>query len=174
MNVTCARWLSVNENVVPTRACVEITARRLPSRHTLADCVTSVSFGFVGSALVLKLADAAPVLDEMGRYVGMVGTASLLSAVCGKLRPSSIGGLARSNIARLDPVTGLPDSFDPNACPNEVDAAAAQLAKLRIFGGLSVEEAGEALGVPRASAFRVWTYARAWLSAALADRTENS
>src|SRR5207244_9971808 len=38
--------------------------------------------------------DAAPVLDEMGRYVGMVGTAGLLSAAWGKLRPPSIGGLA--------------------------------------------------------------------------------
>jgi RNA polymerase sigma factor (TIGR02999 family) len=55
-----------------------------------------------------------------------------------------------------------------------VDAAAAELAKLRIFGGLSVEEAGKALGMPRATAFRVWTYARAWLTAALADRPENS
>jgi RNA polymerase sigma factor (TIGR02999 family) len=54
-----------------------------------------------------------------------------------------------------------------------VDAAAAQLAKLRLFGGLSVEEAGAALGMPRATAFRAWTYARAWLTAALADRPEN-
>jgi RNA polymerase sigma factor (TIGR02999 family) len=53
-----------------------------------------------------------------------------------------------------------------------VDAAAAELAKLRIFGGLSVEEAGEALEMPRATAFRTWTYARAWLSAALAERAE--
>jgi RNA polymerase sigma factor (TIGR02999 family) len=56
----------------------------------------------------------------------------------------------------------------------EVDVAAAELAKLRIFGGLSVEEASEALGMPRATAFRVWTYARAWLTAALADGPENS
>jgi RNA polymerase sigma factor (TIGR02999 family) len=56
----------------------------------------------------------------------------------------------------------------------EVDATAAELAKLEIFGGLSVEEAGESLGMPRATAFRVWTYARAWLSAALADRPKNS
>jgi RNA polymerase sigma factor (TIGR02999 family) len=55
----------------------------------------------------------------------------------------------------------------------EVDAPAAELAKLRTFGGLSVEEAGEALEMPRATAFRVWTYARAWLTAALADRSEN-
>ncbi|MGH7137792.1 MAG: ECF-type sigma factor, partial [Pirellulales bacterium] len=56
----------------------------------------------------------------------------------------------------------------------KIDASAATLAKLRIFGGLSVEEAAEALGLSRASAFRVWTYARAWLTAALADRPENS
>ncbi|OWK37607.1 ECF-type sigma factor [Fimbriiglobus ruber] len=55
-----------------------------------------------------------------------------------------------------------------------VDAAAAGLAKLRLFGGLSVEEAGEALGLSRASAFRLWTYARAWLSADLAEAPKDS
>ena len=45
-----------------------------------------------------------------------------------------------------------------------VDESAAELAKLRVFGGLTVEEAGEALGMARATAFR------AWLTAALADR----
>jgi RNA polymerase sigma factor (TIGR02999 family) len=50
-----------------------------------------------------------------------------------------------------------------------IDPAAAELAKLRVFGGLSVEEAGEALGIPRATAFRTWTYARAWLTSRLAD-----
>jgi predicted DNA-binding protein (UPF0251 family) len=54
----------------------------------------------------------------------------------------------------------------------ETSGLAAELAKLRIFGGLSVEEASQALGMPRATAFRVWTYARAWLTAALADRPE--
>jgi ECF sigma factor len=55
-----------------------------------------------------------------------------------------------------------------------IDAPAAELAKLRIFGGLSVEEAGDALSLPRATAFRLWTYARAWLTAALADRLQDS
>ena len=53
-----------------------------------------------------------------------------------------------------------------------IDSSAAELAKLRIFGGLSVEEAAERLGMSRATAFRAWTYARAWLTAALADRSE--
>jgi RNA polymerase sigma factor (TIGR02999 family) len=50
------------------------------------------------------------------------------------------------------------------------DTAAADLAKLRLFAGLSVEEAGRALGISRATAFRHWTYARAWLQAELGER----
>jgi hypothetical protein len=38
-----------------------------------------------------------------------------------------------------------------------IDPTAAELAKLRVIGGLSVVEAGEAFGVPRAIAFRTWT-----------------
>ncbi len=55
-----------------------------------------------------------------------------------------------------------------------IDPIAAQMAKLRVFGGLSVEEAGEAAGIPRATAFRTWTYARAWLTARLADAERDS
>lgn len=47
------------------------------------------------------------------------------------------------------------------------DPGAAAVARLRLFAGLSVEEAGEALGVSRATAFRDWAFARAWLTAAL-------
>jgi CBS domain-containing protein len=38
--------------------------------------------------------DAAPILDPVGRYVGMVGTGELLSAACRSMRPAMIGGLA--------------------------------------------------------------------------------
>ena len=44
---------------------------------------------------------------------------------------------------------------DPNAC----------LIKLRLFGGMSIEDAARCLGISRASAYRHWTYARAWLLA---------
>ncbi len=43
------------------------------------------------------------------------------------------------------------------------DGQAADLVKLRYFAGLSVEEAAEALGLSRATAYRRWTYARAWV-----------
>jgi RNA polymerase sigma factor (TIGR02999 family) len=47
------------------------------------------------------------------------------------------------------------------------DADAAELARLHVFGGLSIEEAGTALGMARATAYRNWSFARAWLRAAL-------
>ena len=47
------------------------------------------------------------------------------------------------------------------------DAEAAELARLHVFGGLSIEEAGAALGMARATAYRNWSFARAWLRAAL-------
>jgi DNA-directed RNA polymerase specialized sigma24 family protein len=49
------------------------------------------------------------------------------------------------------------------------DAPAAELVKLRVFAGLSVEEAADALGLARATAYRHWTFARAWLRCELGD-----
>lgn len=45
----------------------------------------------------------------------------------------------------------------------------AELVKLRFFGGLSHQEAAQALGISRATADRYWNYAKAWLFAALQD-----
>ena len=43
------------------------------------------------------------------------------------------------------------------------DPTAAQVVKLRYFTGLSIEQTGEILGFSRATAYRHWNYARAWL-----------
>jgi RNA polymerase sigma factor (TIGR02999 family) len=48
-----------------------------------------------------------------------------------------------------------------------VDAAAAQLVKLRYFVGLEMAEAAENLGMPLRTAERLWTFSRAWLRDAL-------
>ena len=47
------------------------------------------------------------------------------------------------------------------------DPLAARVADLHLFGGLSVEEAGDVLGLSRAVAFRNWKFARVWLREAL-------
>ena len=43
------------------------------------------------------------------------------------------------------------------------DPKKADLVTLRFFGGLSIDEAAEQLGISRATASRHWTYAKAWL-----------
>jgi RNA polymerase sigma factor (TIGR02999 family) len=45
----------------------------------------------------------------------------------------------------------------------EEDPEAVRVVQLHFFAGLSIEQAAEALGVSRATAYRQWTYARAWL-----------
>ena len=47
------------------------------------------------------------------------------------------------------------------------DPVAAQLVSLRYFGGLTVEEAAAAAGVPRSTAYEHWAYAKAWVHRAV-------
>ncbi|HEX5272451.1 MAG TPA: ECF-type sigma factor [Gemmataceae bacterium] len=49
------------------------------------------------------------------------------------------------------------------------EPAKAELVKLHYFAGLSLEEAGRAVGVSHRTAKRHWAYARAWLYAAIRD-----
>jgi RNA polymerase sigma factor (TIGR02999 family) len=57
-------------------------------------------------------------------------------------------------------------------CLTREDPAAAEVAKLRLFAGIPVEEAASLLGMSRATAFRHWTYARAWLQAQFLEDSE--
>jgi RNA polymerase sigma factor (TIGR02999 family) len=52
------------------------------------------------------------------------------------------------------------------------DPEAAQVVQLHFFGGLSIEETGQALGVSRATAYRQWSYARAWLRCAIGSAVD--
>jgi RNA polymerase sigma factor (TIGR02999 family) len=51
----------------------------------------------------------------------------------------------------------------------EDDPLAAEIAQARLFAGMTVEEASQALGVSRATAFRHWVYARARLKLQLRE-----
>ena len=44
-----------------------------------------------------------------------------------------------------------------------IDAAAAELVTLRFFGGFTLPQAAELLGISERSAKRLWVYARVWL-----------
>lgn len=49
------------------------------------------------------------------------------------------------------------------------DAESAELVKLRLFAGLSVSEAGQALGLPRSTAYENWDFARSWFAMRLGN-----
>ena len=82
------------------------------------------------------------------------------------------GDLQRVELEDVDAVQ-MEEEFDLLALDEALqqlelaDPEAAGLVKLRIFAGLSVDEAGSALGIPHTSAYRHWTYAQAWLQARL-------
>jgi RNA polymerase sigma factor (sigma-70 family) len=67
-------------------------------------------------------------------------------------RPGDVDVLA------LDEVLSRLAAFDPEQ---------AQIVELRYFGGLTVEETAEAVGVSPATVKRQWAMARAWLKQAL-------
>lgn len=78
------------------------------------------------------------------------------------------GELQRVAIDGLEPIAAGPSddllALDESLGRLEaLDPLAASVVKLRYFGGLSMPEAAESLGIPLRTAERNWTYARTWL-----------
>lgn len=53
---------------------------------------------------------------------------------------------------------------------SELDPRKSQMVELRFFGGLSIEETAEVLGVSPGTVMRDWTLARTWLQRAIRKR----
>jgi RNA polymerase sigma factor (TIGR02999 family) len=68
-----------------------------------------------------------------------------------------------------DQLLALDEAIDRLA---DEDSTAARLVRLRYYAGLSLEEAAESLEISTATAYRRWSYARAWLLCALLDQRE--
>jgi RNA polymerase sigma factor (TIGR02999 family) len=82
------------------------------------------------------------------------------------------GGRKRLDIDAIDLATqATPDQLlavdEALAKLARDDPTAARLVELRYFAGLAVPEAGKALGISTATAYRHWKYARAWLHSEL-------
>jgi RNA polymerase sigma factor (TIGR02999 family) len=82
----------------------------------------------------------------------------------GGRKPLDIDALDLATQATPDQLLAIDDAL---AKLTREDAAAARLVELRYFAGLTVEEAGKALGISTATAYRHWKYARAWLHSEL-------
>lgn len=86
------------------------------------------------------------------------------------------GGRHRVNLDEGDALAVLPDDLlaldEALERLTRHDPKAAQLAKLYCFARLTVEQAAEALDLSRTNAYRLWTFARAWLHSQLAEGLE--
>lgn len=91
-----------------------------------------------------------------------------------KQRVKRGGALRRIDIEDADPASSAApdDLLDLDEALTRLaveDPQAVELVKLRVFAGLSIDEAADLLGVPRSTAYDHWAYARAWLHSALQD-----
>jgi RNA polymerase sigma factor (TIGR02999 family) len=91
-----------------------------------------------------------------------------------KRRPKHGGGRSRVSLDEAlclqerpnDDLLALDEALQKLA---REEPAKAELVKLHYFTGLSLEEAGQVLGISHRTAKRYWAYARAWLYAAICD-----
>lgn len=84
------------------------------------------------------------------------------------------GDLERLPLDGVEPAatTGRPDLLALDEALqrlSEERPEIAQLVTLRYFGGLTMQQAADSLGIPLRTAERHWTYARAWLLQAVAE-----
>jgi len=94
-----------------------------------------------------------------------------------RLREKRGGGLERVTFVEdVTPDLGEACSFEDVIALDEaltklaaLDRRQAKLVEQRFFGGLSVEEAAEELGISPRTAEADWTHAKAWLSRALTE-----
>jgi DNA-directed RNA polymerase specialized sigma subunit, sigma24 homolog len=76
-----------------------------------------------------------------------------------------VGGQRPADLAALDDALTLLAERDPRK---------AQVVEMRFFGGLSVEESAEVLGVSPVTVMRDWRTAKAWLYRELTPRPARS
>jgi RNA polymerase sigma factor (TIGR02999 family) len=67
---------------------------------------------------------------------------------------------AIANDAAVDELIALDEALEKLSTEDRVSA---ELIKLRFFAGLTMDQASEILSIPRRTAERNWSYARAWL-----------
>jgi RNA polymerase sigma-70 factor, ECF subfamily len=76
-------------------------------------------------------------------------------------------GLPGATVAPIVDLLALDEALQRLA---RIDPRQEQLVELRYFGGLTIEEAAQALGVSAATVSREWATARAWLFAELREQ----
>jgi RNA polymerase sigma factor (TIGR02999 family) len=147
-------------------------------RRLAAHKMTSESLGhtlqptaLVHEAWLRLIAGEQPPFENRAHFFGAAAEAMRRILIDHARRKHAVkhgGGLERIELdeinvpdqASQDTLLSVDEALDALA---REDTKAAELVKLRFFGGLSVEEAATALGVTDRTARRYWRFARAWL-----------
>jgi RNA polymerase sigma factor (TIGR02999 family) len=82
----------------------------------------------------------------------------------GAWRRIDLNSIDLAHRAAPDDLLELDDTLDKLT---RHDPVACQLVKLRFFAGLSIDQAGQMLGLSRTTAYERWAFARAWLHSEL-------
>lgn len=146
-----------------------IAARRLRARQK--GC-TLDPIALVHEAY-LRMAESSPVIFENRSHFFAIASLLMRTILIDHIRAKRAIKRGSDGIAvTLGDVVGessfgsAPDLLDLDAALGELGAKYprhAQIVEMRFFGGLSVEESAEALGISTATVKRDWTFARAWI-----------
>ncbi len=125
----------------------------------------------------LKLADSDARFNDRHHFLAAAAQAMrriLIDHARGRNAAKRGGGAAKVELLDLDAAIDHDpgELLDLDAALTDLatqDAELARLVELRFFAGLSVPEAGDALGMSPATVKRRWAYARAWLQRHLDD-----
>jgi len=115
--------------------------------------------------------DKAQHFDSRGHFFAAAAEAMrriLMDAARRKTRDRRGGGRQRRDLSDDDLITYPIDDrlIDLDAALSRlgmVDPQAAELVKLRVFAGMTIDEVARSLGLSPRTAKRTWAYARAWL-----------
>jgi RNA polymerase sigma factor (TIGR02999 family) len=126
-------------------------------------------------------AESLPSWDNRGHFFAAAAEAMrriLIDRAREKRAEKRGGDRKRLDIDAIDlATTATPDQLlavdEALAKLAKDDPAAARIVELRYFAGLTIDEAGQAVGVSTATAYRHWNYARAWLHAELRPPLES-
>jgi RNA polymerase sigma factor (TIGR02999 family) len=155
--------------------------RRLAHHHLQSERVghTLQSTALVHEAY-LRLADQEPLRLDNRAHFFAVASHLMRQILVDYARKHNAAKRGANNLTLvLDEAIALPDSRTLHLVALDdalnglaaLDAQQSHIVELRFFGGLSIEETSEVLGVSPATVKREWTSARAWLYRQM-DRAE--
>ena len=163
---------------------VYLELRRMAARYVARERAKSVQATDLVHEAYLRLAKDAPAFHDRTHFLAIAAIAMRrLLVERARARGAAKRGGAQVRVTLDDALLSSESASQPEPIDlvaldlaldrlAALDATQARIVELRYFGGLSVEETGDALDISPATVKRHWAVARAWLHRELASREE--